>query len=357
MKKLSDRLCNELGLSDGYAEGMETWLANVHEAGAKTMCYRSHRDRHQQSRYAALSWEQVLVPVLKLARGDYGLKTSAKPGQLPRFIPMPALADRLQRVKSTGTFHEVILLRAKKWWDEAGKKHSGETIEYEDTEQTRRMRQELRRYNSFMAGVEVIDGTGHRHTTHLVRIFNDGSFDCGGRFYRASYQELSGEERRQLRIDGLATVELDYSALHPTMLFLQGGLSPAGDPYTVPGIDRDVMKLAFNVAVNAQSEGAAVGCLTEKLGSHEVAKQATEALQEHLPQLSGHLFTGAGVKLQRQDSDMAARVMARFLELSKPVLVVHDSFVVQQRDRELLHQTMVEIFQQVLGTDWTPSIK
>lgn len=58
-----------------------------------------------------------------------------------------------------------------------------------------------------------------------------------------NYQALSRAERAAITIDGQPTAELDVSASHLTVMH---GLlrlpMPAGDPYAVPGVPRDVVK-------------------------------------------------------------------------------------------------------------------
>jgi hypothetical protein len=51
--------------------------------------------------------------------------------------------------------------------------------------------------------------------TVLYRVFNNGSFDLGGRFYGPSWQALPKAWRGRIQIDGEAVVELDYGSLHP----------------------------------------------------------------------------------------------------------------------------------------------
>ena len=57
----------------------------------------------------------------------------------------------------------------------------------------------------------------------LTRIFSNGRFDHGGRFYRAWWHNVPKEYRKYITIDGKRTCEYDYSQLGPTHgLFLKG---------------------------------------------------------------------------------------------------------------------------------------
>jgi hypothetical protein len=53
----------------------------------------------------------------------------------------------------------------------------------------------------------------------LYRVFNNSSFKQGGRFYGAWWQSVPREYRGLIRINGKPTVELDYRAIHPRILY------------------------------------------------------------------------------------------------------------------------------------------
>ncbi len=225
------------------------------------------------------------------------------------------------------------------------------------------MREELRRYNDIMAQHRVVDATGQRHSTHLARIFSQGSFAKGGRFYRASYQQLHKADRARLTIDGEPVVELDFASMHPTMLYLRAGLEPPEDAYAKDGFERGILKLAFNVALNASTSASACRAVARSLresGHAEpepAARRYVEAMPELYPQFEVQLFSGVGLDLQRLDSDIAAQVMASCMNAGITVLVMHDSFLVGRTHDAALRRTMTEAFQLVLGTAHPPKIK
>src|SRR5665213_2823864 len=53
----------------------------------------------------------------------------------------------------------------------------------------------------------------------LYRVFNNGSFKEGGRFYGGWWQGIPSRYRQYITIDGHTTWEYDYSYLHPAMLY------------------------------------------------------------------------------------------------------------------------------------------
>jgi len=56
---------------------------------------------------------------------------------------------------------------------------------------------------------------------HLRRIFARGQMNLGGRFYGGWLQNIPKDYRRYISINGCQTIEVDFSTLHPTLLFLE----------------------------------------------------------------------------------------------------------------------------------------
>ena len=89
----------------------------------------------------------------------------------------------------------------------------------------------------------------HRQT--LRRIFNSTSFDEGGRFYGAWWQNIPSAYRAFITIDGKFTDEFDYGKLHPTILYADKGITLEDDAYDIGIGDehRDIVKQTFNAMV------------------------------------------------------------------------------------------------------------
>src|SRR5947207_9185465 len=97
-------------------------------------------------------------------------------------------------------------------------------------EEFERLQRELRRHSDPARRPIELSGRS------LVRIFNDGSFERGGRFYGGWWQGVPQHYRMHITIDGEPTVEADYSAIHPRLLYAREGMDCCGDPYDV-GLD------------------------------------------------------------------------------------------------------------------------
>ena len=71
----------------------------------------------------------------------------------------------------------------------------------------------------------------------------------------------------------------------------------------------------------------------------EVHRRLKIFKKENVP-IEHYLFTSVGTRLQFKDSCIAESVIERMVSMRIPILVVHDSFIVQYRNRELLRGLM-----------------
>lgn len=214
--------------------------------------------------------------------------------------------------------------------------------------------QTLSAYDDFMATVATTIGSIPVHSSQLslTRIFSKGSFELGGRLF-APIQNYSKQTRKYFYLNGEPTIEIDYSSIHPYMLYHREGLEFDGDdPYAIEGFDRDAVKVAFNVMLNSKGAGAnksAAKAICNALSCDEDTAKALEtAIQALHSPIAHHFNTGIGLTLQRRDSDIALLVINTFVnELDRPIICVHDSFVVSVRDTESLILTMNDSYKAV----------
>lgn len=260
-------------------------------------------------------------------------------------------------------------------------------LDYEDTKVTNTMRENLIELNSYLEKqnitlniseaqfeemikeMEEKDVNEDREfscrakvtpaRTRLKRIFNNCTFDNGGRFYHAWWLEIPKEYRKHIIINGFKTIELDYSALHPSILYAWKGLPALEDPYAIKGYDekyRAAIKLALLIMINAKSQKAALKAMRNKLSNqyeefnnaNKVRKLHNAIKETHAP-ISEYFNSNIGIELQRIDSNIAERVMLRLNGLRPIVaLPVHDSFIVPDYAEEFATKIMQEEFEQAL---------
>ncbi len=184
--------------------------------------------------------------------------------------------------------------------------------------------------------------------TTMTRIFNNGSFEQGGRFY-CQLQNLPKKQRINLRFDDEPTIEVDYSGMHPHLLYHLQRNEFSGDPYDIEGFKRKAVKVAFNTLINRDSskhKGTAAKSLVRNLNITMVQAMSLEnAIYRLHHRIAGHFNTGYGLKLQKLDSQIAYDVMTHFfMEIKRPILMIHDSAIVSVRDVEALKLCMADSY-------------
>ena len=259
-------------------------------------------------------------------------------------------------------------------------------IEYEDTPETFRMREELNAYNALLAETYIdiptlsephidrikTDGTTQRvpidQTNKFVRrIFSRGAWDMNGRFYGGWWQQVGKDLRAQISINDLPTVEIDYRSLHVAILSAKKGIFDGqGDRYNLgtqilPQLDlkqqRAAVKQLVLTALNAKTEKSAFSAFRhdqtkgslEKTLSNVQLRQLLRAFIKKHPHLEPDLCSDQGINLMYTDSQITEIVLRKFTERQRPVLSVHDSYIVQTTDVRLLQEAMSEASQKLTG--------
>jgi len=198
----------------------------------------------------------------------------------------------------------------------------------------------------------------------LRRIFARGRMDRGGRFYGGWWQTIPKDYRRYITINGRPTVEVDFSEIHPTMLYLLHGQNApesiydlglmTGDdkPYN-PQVEphktrRKIIKTFVNALINDERQTHKLSkSKARKLGlSHEELKDLV--LLKH-PVIAQALGTDIGVYLQYLDSEIAARVLVQLMEQGITALPIHDSFCVQEEFAPELIAAMQQAYGAVMN--------
>lgn len=198
--------------------------------------------------------------------------------------------------------------------------------------------------------------------TSLYRIFKNG-WDKGGRLYGGWWINLPKVERQKLILDGAAVVERDFARLHPTMLFARAEIMLDFDIYAVPGYPgaaaRELGKRTFNRLINKTVEGplrlsaTALDRAQLPLGAH--FSDYLSGFIRQLTPIARWFGTGEGMRLQREDSDLAIAILRSLLDQDVLALPVHDSFVVGRRNEAVLVATMRAEFARRYGS--VPTIR
>ena len=199
----------------------------------------------------------------------------------------------------------------------------------------------------------------------IHRVFNRNSWKMGGRFYGSEAQTLPKELRQHLVINGEATVELDFSAMHLRMLYHERGLkAPEGDLYAF-GEDRRLNKVAALVVINCEPEQDEVKAISaafrddkelrsefgDGILKHDFVRRLITDFKTAHPAIAGDFFSGCGLKLQYRDSLIMEGILKHFIGKEVPIIPVHDSAIVPVRYADEARQVMKEVYKDHMGFD------
>ena len=183
----------------------------------------------------------------------------------------------------------------------------------------------------------------------LQRIFNRGSFAYHGRAY-GWWQNIPRAVRGKLTIDGEATAEADYSALHASILYCKRGLKLNGDAYEVGNYPRDHVKSGFNIAVNAPNRRSAICALADRVGTNRTyAAGLLAAIADRHNQIGDAFFSDIGIRLMRIDSELILRALRASNDEGISALPVHDALIAPSHSIGRAAEKMVEAFETVVG--------
>ncbi|WP_202799739.1 hypothetical protein, partial [Sinorhizobium fredii] len=286
---------------------------------------------------------------------DHDRRPPGRRGTQSSFLPNPSLAMLLLPAVHEPPKAEIIMKDA-----------DGNVVPYEDSGRVHDKREIVRKVNEVLASAEIVldaegvvaDGPWLRKGDYvmypalksLYRVFN-GGWRLGGRFYGGWWQGVKSEDRKFFLLDGEKTKEVDYSQIHPRIIYAEAGIDLVGDAYDIPGYDRNLCKAAFNILVNAACYLSALGALTRDMnGDRRGAEALIEAIKARHSDVAKYFHSSAGVRLQGLDSRMAEIVLTEMtVKRGIPVLPVHDSFIVPESHRETLVRLMKDAFEKVVG--------
>jgi hypothetical protein len=368
----------------------------AHEAGKAVSYSRNNNFYAREVRYRGLPFTRGnIFATIELLREQGLIKEErARPGdhlrtqQQSRFWATPRLVELWGNDEATFTYDPHELIRRKNV--------DGDLIDYNDSNRTRRWRNDLREYVEALNATDIVlDAPDVAWRSAMVRVstedgdeviiqpfrkagyrvFNDG-WNLGGRFYGPFFQGLPSERRAQLLMNGNPVVEHDHSQLHARLLYAEFGLEVDGDAYTIQGHEhrRNLFKIAWQIMINASSRRQGMYALATKLAEEalrrdgwtksQAKKRAPDIARKFLRNASDILslleerhaavkdafYTGAGLRLQRTDSDMCMAVNRKALKEGIVAGSVHDShFTEQGRNADRVKELMDDQLHMVIG--------
>jgi hypothetical protein len=276
----------------------------------------------------------------------------------------------------------VILTRTVKmdahWSSKVEPRKFKEWIDYTETEETRKLRDGMRRLNGFLASADITfldDGLEPRvdpfdRTMRRRFVILEGQpevFDQGGRLYGGSWQNLKSDRRQHIRIGGERVANLDYGSMFTRLAYFDvGAVAPEGDLYDIPGAEgyRSGIKLAMNcflfdggnrskwpevLGVGVGSDEDAKGDPSSEAASYEarlpqgwtVGKTRKAILAVH-PALKAAWGRRLGYSLMYKESQILMAVMETLMARGIPALGLHDGLLVAQSMADEVTAVMIE---------------
>ncbi|MBV5341524.1 MAG: hypothetical protein J0665_18540 [Deltaproteobacteria bacterium] len=242
---------------------------------------------------------------------------------------------------------------------------------------------ELKRYDKKLKR-NVVEYSIDLSKKRVYRVFSNEDWKQGGRIYGAWWHGCPKELRKYILINGEPVIELDFSAIHILLLYAHLGdnfLDEGVDAYTIEGHDfRKAMKVVMMSAINAKSDEKADGdtraimatwdTLIKKLNkerkeyginSHDSLYEMLEAIKERHQPIAEFLASGEGIKLQKEDSDIAIEIIKQHTKMNVPILSVHDSFIVPRYfepfTRDIMNQAYGRLVAKYLGAGYASEIE
>ena len=252
-----------------------------------------------------------------------------------------------------------------------GRVRSSAEMPYKSCPEMARIKADLDTICSFLASTEIT-GAAYRG---FVRQFEHGDhpdfrWNQGGRLYTSgkdSYQQQKKAVRLAMRLNGERLVEIDIRASYLTILHahLDAPLALNPDPYTLPGIPRDVVKTWVTASITKGSpvrkwsprhkEDYAKEYPGRDLAVDHRAAAVEMAVGLKHPALRD--IEGLGVSwadLMYRESQVIVATMLDLVAEGIPSLPVHDSLIVPQRAEEIAKGLLGGHFERIV--DRTPEL-
>ncbi|MFV0645192.1 MAG: hypothetical protein ACK5NN_11945, partial [Sphingomonadaceae bacterium] len=195
----------------------------------------------------------------------------------------------------------------------------------------------------------------HGRNVRLHRIFNRGSFAHGGRFYGGWWQNIRKHARPMITIDGQHTIEADFRGFNPSVLLAEVGQPIPDDPYS------SIVGANAPDGLREHAKATLAALLNSKTGRTEEPKDFNSAtygmtaddfrqrVLDAFPMVPGLWGTDKGMRLQRQESNLAEAIMLHFVRQGHAVLPIHDAFIVQAHLEDELVSVMKGAFKGMFG--------
>lgn len=399
-----------------WSEVLGSILANLEHAKEYRSVLRVSRDlggKRASKQYGDPTPEMVIELVDRLLEVGYidqapGFHFDKKPSEarqtriwaLPKLLEdMPTLQHGIVRqprqLVELRDFPRIERVKRRVWdWKHrkyitrtVKKRIPGKRLPYDDTADTCHIRQVLERANVVNAQASIrycdeddehFDLAPAMKAIFVGRLSYYGRLHTsGGRYKEPHHQGLPKAERQTITIDAEAVTELDFSGLHPRLLYAKQKEQYDDDPYMAVGrelIDvtglasetyrllRGYFKVALLALLNSSDWQQAEGACNDwfRTGNRDDvkavrslgitrARPVLEAFMETHATIAHYFHSGDGLKVMNLDARIATDIVDHFAQQYIPILPIHDSFIVQECHEDELRDVMNQVYGQHTG--------
>jgi hypothetical protein len=249
---------------------------------------------------------------------------------------------------------EVIYLRGEKKGKDAG-----EQVDYTDTTETHTFREQVRRINRHLRQ-HPCHYTGNIKVNlmqdHVVRIFNNGDWNQGGRLYGYWPMNLASGERHHLSIDGEPLCDLDFGSCFVALLHVEDDTEfdpEAPDPFEIEGYEqhRDMIKQCAYSILNAPKsiKNYPEDVVAKGTKPPMLWREMEAVIFDNIPLLRKHKYSAIGLRLMRKESDILISLLLDLVERQIGFIPVHDGLMVPKSRKQLVHDLMLKHYRAITG--------
>lgn len=303
-----------------------------------------------------------VMAFLELQAGD------RNEGQVTTFWAGKRLITRIKE-RQIG-YQDIMLEQSKNVIELRDKKPAGTTkgklIRYEETPLTRQYRDEMEQINAFLREADIcyqgnkdIDDS----RVELKRIFNNGSFEEGGRLYGGFWISMKSDDLKEVTIDDEWVVALDYGQMAVRLAYsLAKAPIHFDDGYLIPNWEkaRELTKKLVNVMLNSTSSDEwTVPKKLQKLYPHREKIERhliTDIRTFHKP-ISMLFGKPNGMKFMFLESEILIDVLMELNGLGIVALPIHDGLLVKPSQQEAAKKVMLKVFNKYTNIDATVAIE
>ena len=279
---------------------------------------------------------------------------------------------------------EVVILRDKK----------KNELRYTDTSKTFSMRKLLTSYNALICKTfidipnfnksEVIISSNistkdsvfiTQHNKFVERVFNKSNWNNGSIFVGGWWQKINKEHRKNIWINNKPTVEISYETIPIIRAYYEKDIdywaTTAKDPYDIPlpntkfqnsNVEnvkdkdaRKVVKLFCLLSLAAANKTSAFQAFVNEwdykkypytgVFKHNYLEELLKNIKKAHPAIADLLCSGTGTETSDTHSRIIEHIVQDCVNRSTPILIIHDSFIIECGQESRLENLIKEICQ------------